>query len=127
MGWAPEGPQAGYFPFYLSLLLGGASLYGLVAVLRERAAGEPFLEPEQAQRVLRVLVPIVLFCAVLQVLGLYVASFALVTGFMRGIGGIVWWKSLLTGLAFTLALFLTFDVAFDVLMPKGPLEALLGR
>ena len=33
MSWAPEGPQAGYFPFYLSVILGGASLYGLVAAL----------------------------------------------------------------------------------------------
>jgi hypothetical protein len=28
---------------------------------------------------------------------------------------------------FTLAMFITFDVAFDVIMPKGPLEALFGH
>jgi hypothetical protein len=32
-GWAPEGPQAGYFPFYLSLLLAGASLFGLFSAV----------------------------------------------------------------------------------------------
>jgi len=28
-GWASDGPKAGYFPFYLSLLLAAASLFGL--------------------------------------------------------------------------------------------------
>ncbi|MEA2959193.1 MAG: putative tricarboxylic transport rane protein, partial [Alphaproteobacteria bacterium] len=30
IAWDSTGPQAGYFPFYLSVILGGASLYGLV-------------------------------------------------------------------------------------------------
>ena len=30
MSWDASGPQAGYFPFYLSLILGAASIYGLV-------------------------------------------------------------------------------------------------
>ena len=31
IAWDSTGPQAGYFPFYLSVILAGASLYGLVA------------------------------------------------------------------------------------------------
>src|ERR1044072_3961989 len=47
-GWAPEGPQAGYFPFYLSLMLGGASLYGLAtAVMSGGAPGEPCATRDQ--------------------------------------------------------------------------------
>ncbi|HZT63312.1 MAG TPA: hypothetical protein VFA36_09265, partial [Burkholderiales bacterium] len=33
MSWDSTGPQAGYFPFYLSVILGAASLYGLVKQL----------------------------------------------------------------------------------------------
>ena len=55
----------------------------------------------------------------MQWLGLYVASFLLVAGFMRFIGRIAWWKSLLTSFVFAFAMFATFDVAFDVIMPKG--------
>jgi hypothetical protein len=62
----------------------------------------------------------------MQWLGLYVASFLLIAGFMRWVGGIAWWKSLVTSLVFAVAMFVTFDVAFDVIMPKGPLEAWLG-
>ena len=54
-------------------------------------------------------------------------SFLLVAGFMRFVGHIAWWKSLLTSFVFAIAMFVTFDIAFDVIMPKGPLEALFGH
>jgi len=71
-------------------------------------------------------VPTFLFVVVTQWLGLYVASFILIVGFMTLIGRIALWKSLLTSVIFTVAMFVTFEIAFDVIMPKGPLEALLG-
>jgi len=126
-GWASDGPKSGYFPFYLSLLLGAASLFGLVKALLERKGAQaPFVNRDQLWRVMQVLVPTFLFCLLTQWLGIYVASLLLVAGFMRWVGGIAWWKSLLTSFLFAAAMFVTFDVAFDVIMPKGPLEALLG-
>jgi putative tricarboxylic transport membrane protein len=126
-GWASDGPKAGYFPFYLSLLLGAASLFGLVKALASRAgADSSFVNRDQLKRVLQVLVPTFLFCLFTQWLGLYVASFLLIAGFMRFTGGIAWWKSLLTSFIFAVVMFVTFDIAFDVIMPKGPLEALFG-
>ena len=126
-GWASDGPKSGYFPFYLSLLLGAASLFGLVKALLERKGAQaPFVNRDQLWRVMQVLVPTFLFCLLTQWLGIYVASLLLVAGFMRFVGGIAWWKSLLTSFLFAAAMFVTFDVAFDVIMPKGPLEALLG-
>ncbi len=131
MGWAADGPQAGYFPGYLSVILGGASLWWLAAsaLNRPRRAAPPrsFVSREQLGRVLRVFVPTLAFCAATQLLGLYVASFLLIAGFMRFVGGIAWWKSIVTSVVFAVAMFLVFDLAFDVIMPKGPLEALLGR
>ena len=126
-GWASDGPKSGYFPFYLSLLLGAASFYGLVTAALDRAsAGSPFVNRDQLRRVMQVLVPTFLFCLFTQWLGLYVASFLLIAGFMRYVGRIAWWKSVLTSFLFAAAMFVTFDIAFDVIMPKGPLEALLG-
>jgi putative tricarboxylic transport membrane protein len=128
MGWAPDGPRAGYFPFYLSVILGAASLYGLVACLVQRAReDETFVTRDQFRRVLQVFVPTCLFCLGTQWLGIYVASLLLVAGFMRFIGRIAWWKSLLTSFIFTFAMFITFEIAFDVIMPKGPFEALFGH
>ena len=73
-----------------------------------------------------VFVPTLLFCLTTQFLGMYVASFLLIAGFMALIGKIAWWKSLLTAFIFTALMFATFDIAFDVIMPKGPLEAFFG-
>jgi hypothetical protein len=75
---------------------------------------------------MQVFVPTFLFCLFTQWLGLYVASFLLIAGFMWKVGRIALWKSLVTSIVFTIAMFVTFEVAFDVIMPKGPLEALLG-
>ena len=127
MGWARDGPQSGYMPFYLCVILAGASLFGLGHVLLKRWHDSgTFVARDQLRRVLQVFVPTFIFCLAMQWLGIYVASFLLIAGFMRFVGQIAWWKSLLTGFIFALAMFITFDIAFDVLMPKGPLEALFG-
>src|SRR6266851_5779651 len=128
MGWDSTGPQAGYFPFYLSVILAGACLWGIVREFRARkAAAETFVTRDQLRRVMQVFVPTLLFCLLTQWLGLYIASFLLVAGFMRFIGRIALWKSLLTAFLFTLIMFVTFEIAFDVIMPKGPIESLFGR
>ena len=128
MGWDSTGPQAGYFPFYLSMILGAAALYGLARELSAwKKADETFVTAEQFRRVLQVFLPTLAFCLLTQWLGIYVASFLLVAGFMITVGRIAAWKSVLTALVFAAVMFVTFDVAFDVIMPKGPLEALFGR
>jgi putative tricarboxylic transport membrane protein len=127
IGWDSTGPQAGYFPFYLSVILGLASLYGLVATfLTRKEPSETFVTRAQLRRVMAVFVPTLLFCLATQFLGMYVASFLLIAIFMRMVGKIALWKSLLTAFLFTAIMFVTFDIAFDVIMPKGPLEAAFG-
>ncbi len=128
IGWDSTGPEPGYFPFYLSVILGGASLYGVAMTLTAKGgSGGVFVTRAQLRRVMAVFVPTLLFVVCTQYLGIYVASFLLTAGFMRVVGKIAWWKSLLTAFIFTALMFVVFDVAFDVIMPKGPLERALGR
>src|SRR5262245_54649116 len=92
--WADDGPQAGYFPFYLSVLMGAACLFGLGRLVA--ASGLPaqgFITRHQFVRVMQVFVPTLAFVIATEYLGLYVASFLLVAGFMKWIGGMAWWKS----------------------------------
>jgi putative tricarboxylic transport membrane protein len=121
------GPQSGYFPFYLSLIMGIASIYGFVTSLMLSAReGEAFVTRDQFGRVLKVLIPIIIFCLLTQFIGVYVSSFLLTTGFMWIVGRISLWVSLITGLVFSLLMFGVFEIAFNVILPKGPLEAALG-
>jgi putative tricarboxylic transport membrane protein len=94
IGWDFTGPQAGYFPFYLSVILGLASLYGLVATwLARKEASETFVTRAQLRRVMAVFIPTLLFCLATQFLGMYVASFLLIAIFMRIVGKTALWKS----------------------------------
>src|SRR5258705_12798576 len=78
MGWDSTGPQAGYFPFYLSVILAAACLWGLAReFLARKETSETFLTRAQFRRVLQVFVPTLLFCLLIQWLRLYVASFLL--------------------------------------------------
>jgi hypothetical protein len=127
IAWETDGPQPGYFPFCVGFVLAGAICFGLIATLVTRTgAARTFLKHDQLRCVMQVFIPTLLFCLFTQWLGLYVASFLLIAGFMRIIGRIALWKSLLTAFLFAVIMFFTFDVAFDVIMPKGPLEAVFG-
>jgi hypothetical protein len=127
ISWDSTGPQAGYLPFYLCVILAAACLWGLAKQIltRKRISGT-FVTRDQLRRVLQVFVPTLLFCLAMQWLGLYVASFLLIAGFMVFVGRIAAWKSLVTAFLFSVIMFVTFQIAFDVIMPKGPLEALFG-
>jgi hypothetical protein len=127
IGWDSTGPQAGYFPFYVSVILGGACLFGLGLQLRAwQEPDEPFVRRNQFKRVMQVFLPTLFFVPVTQWLGIYVASFALIAGFMYFIGHIKAWKAVITAYLFSAVMFVIFEVAFNVVMPKGPLERAFG-
>ena len=125
--WEATGPQAGYFPFYVSMILAGACVWGLLAeILKWRHGDEPFVRRNQFKRVMQVFLPTLAYVPATQWLGLYVASFILIAGFMIWVGRIKVWISVVTALVFSVAMFVTFEIAFNVIMPKGPLEAAFG-
>jgi hypothetical protein len=126
-GWADDGPRAGYFPFYIGLLLLGASGSILISqLIRWRAADPVFAERTQIASVVAVLVPSCIYCAAIPWLGIYVASLFLIAYFMRRYGKYGWLPITLVSVGVPLAFFLVFERWFLVLLPKGPLEAMFG-
>ncbi len=128
-GWMEGvGPAAGFFPFGISVLLGGASLINLINAIRNRDAEsqEDFVTLTGLSRIMFVLLPLAAYIAATQFIGIYVASAIFIAGFMIAFGhnGIL--KSVLVGTAVPVALFFMFERWFLVPLPKGPLEALLG-
>src|SRR5262249_56201726 len=88
MHWESDAPQAGYFPFYLSLLLGGASLFGLISKLVEKGTFETFVTHQQLRRGMQVFVPTLLFCVAMQWLGPHSPGFLLMSGVLWVVGAI---------------------------------------
>ncbi len=128
MRWAEDGPQSGYFPFYIGLLMVIASL-GTIAITlfgRARRRGGSFVERGQLRDVLKVFVPAAVFVALIGVIGIYVASALFIGTFMRWLGGFRWHTIAIVGLAVPLVLFALFEIWFLVPLPKGPLEDFLG-
>lgn len=125
--WSAEGPQTGFFPFYLSLILIGASLWGLLmAALAGKGDGQSFVDQDQLKRVMQVLIPTIIYVAALKYCGIYLSSAFLVFAFMRFLGGSSWWASSLTGVGFSGIIFWLFEIQFKVVLPKGPIEAYFG-
>jgi hypothetical protein len=126
-GWAEDGPRAGYFPFYIGLILMASSAWILVSQLRKwHGANAEFADREQLGRVISIFIPMVVFVIGIAVLGIYVASALLIAYFMVRYGGNKPWLTALVSLGVPLLLFAVFERWFLVLLPKGPLEQLLG-
>ena len=125
-GWTTDGPGAGYFPFYIGLIICIASLVNMVLALRVPAAqNKAFVEVGQLKLVLAVLVPSALYVALIGWLGIYVASAIFVAFFMRWLGKYDWWKLAAVSIGNSVFFFVIFEVWFKIPLPKGPLEALL--
>jgi len=125
--WVADGPQTGYFPFYIVLILMAASAVNLLIALRMKPeANKTFVHPGQLKLVLSVLVPSAVFVAVIPWTGLYLAATLFIAYFMHRLGGYRWWKALASSVATGLVLFALFEMWFLVPLPKGPLERWLG-
>src|SRR5215470_13311187 len=57
VGWGAEGPRAGFFPFYVGLIILGSSMVNFGAAISERPNGELFAEWGQLGKVMAMLVP----------------------------------------------------------------------
>lgn len=126
-GWADDGPRSGYFPFYIGCLLFASSALVLVTqLLHWRGEQTAFAERSQLASVAAVFVPMVVYVALIPWLGIYVASALLIGYFMRRHGEFSWWLCAIVAVGVPLAFFFTFERAFVMLLPKGPLERALG-
>ena len=129
--WASDGPQAGYFPFYIGLAICIASLANFIIALGSGKKGaKPFVTWEQTKMVLTVMLPSAIYVGLISnpvySLGIYEASVIFIAFFMRYLGKYSWPKIAGVSIAVMTVFFLMFEVWFKVPLPKGPIEALLG-
>jgi hypothetical protein len=129
--WGDDGPQAGYFPFYIGVFILIASVINLVAAIRSGAKGrEAFVEWGQLKMILTVMVPSFVYVAAIDNpwygLGFYSTSAVFIAFFMKLLGKYSWLKIILVSVGTMVAFFIMFEIWFSVPLPKGPLEAAFG-
>jgi hypothetical protein len=119
IGWGDAGPEPGYFPFYIGLMLSAASVAnGVLTLVRWQALS----------------IPIALFVAAMPLTGIYVASACFIAWFMwRDKVRAKPYGKLMIGtvsLGAVLASYLIFALWFKVPLDAGPMGdwiALAGR
>jgi len=125
--WGEDGPQAGYFPFYIGLLVCISAVVNLaMALVNRKDAERDFVELDKLKLVLAVLIPSAIYVAAISWTGIYVASAIFIAFFMRWLGKYPWWKVAAVSIGTMVVFFLIFESWFKVPLPKGPLENLLG-
>jgi Tripartite tricarboxylate transporter TctB family len=123
--WTSDGPGAGYFPFYIGLIV---CISALGVIYQSRAATTrdegTFVDREQLGRVMQVLLPAVVYVLGIWFLGLYVASAFYIALFMVVLGKYPVAKSVIVAVVVNALFFLMFEVWFKVPLYKGTLEPL---
>ena len=126
IGWGAEGPQAGFFPFYVSVAVVISCAVNLAKILMSADDGARFAEWGQIRQVLAVVAPTAIYVAAIPYLGIYVSSALLITAFMMWLGNYNWLVAAAVGIVVPVLTFLMFEVWFLVPLPKGPVENFLG-
>jgi len=126
--WGSDGPEAGYFPFYISLIIllsSTVTLYQAVIVNKKKKT-ESFVDSEPLKQILAVLLPATVFVLGVQLIGIYVSSALYIAIFMVWLGKYPIWKAVAVSVGVSVALYLMFEFWFQVPLPHGswfnPLE-----
>ncbi len=125
IGWGSDGPESGFVPFWLAIVLIPCCASIIRGAVR-RGSEERFATGERLVCVLKVLLPATAMVAFTPFIGLYAASLIYMAVYMRLMGRHSWALSLALPLALTVLVFLVFERWFLVPLPKGPIEAWLG-
>ena len=125
--WASDGPQSGYFPFYIGLItcICGAVVFGQ-GLLRVRIDRAVFVTHVQLKQVLVILLPSTAYVLGVQLIGIYVSSALFIALFMKIAGKYSWIRSIAVGVGVSVSAFVMFEIWFKIPLPKGPIENLIG-
>ena len=124
--WGAEGPKAGFFPFYVGLMIIGSGLVNLYQAVMGHFGGGVFANWSQLRQVMSVVVPTTIYVALIPWIGIYIASAGLIGLFMRWFGRYGWTLVLAISIGVPLVTFVVFERWFLVPLPKGPIEEYLG-
>ena len=130
VGWGERGPEPGYFPFWMGLIVIVGAIGALSeALLSRRYAGAPVaIGADQARRIAAFLLPMLGFLVVALVfkLGLYVGMVAYMLTVMLWQGRYRLPAALAVSFGTAAVFYLMFELWLHVSLMKGPVEAWLG-
>lgn len=125
IGWTEgQGPASGYFPFYIACALAAGAFVTLVQALLGKTDDpeDSFVSAPAMGRILAVLIPSLLYVAMIGWFGIYISSLIFITVFMIFIGREPALRSVLVAVGVTVTLYVMFEKWFSVPLPKSASE-----
>lgn len=121
--WGSDGPQTGYFPYYIGLITCVCGVAAFIPpLLKLKTDHGVFVTYEQLKQVMVILAPSTAYVLGVQLLGIYASSAAFILLFMRVAGKYSWLRSVLVGLGVSLGAMVMFEIWFKTPLPKGPAD-----
>jgi len=127
--WGSDGPQPGYFPFYVGclILIGSAWVFLQTLVNWRRDGGNKVsAQASEWRLMLMMFLPTLAYLISMFWLGLYLSSWLFIASFMIWQGRYTFFKSAIVGFAINAFLFVLFEIWFKLPLPKGPVETWMG-
>jgi putative tricarboxylic transport membrane protein len=121
IGWGINGPEGGFFPFWLAVGLGLCSLVILGQAVWHAAPAlhKPLVAPGGWGPLLTVAIPAIAMVALSECIGLYPATALYLAFYMRWVGRHRWPLVLAVSICLPLGSYFLFDKWFMIPMPKG--------
>ncbi len=124
IGWSAAGVDAGSFPFIVGLIILSGSVFNLLQGWRH--ARDVVLRSSELRRLGMLFIPAVVYVGVIPLTGMYLAS----AGYV--FGALAWQKrgslvfSSVGAISAALALYLIFELTFQITLPRGLLGDIIG-
>ncbi len=124
IGWSAAGVDAGTFPFIVGLIIFGGSVFNLIRGWPRNDYA--VLTPSELKRLAILFIPAAAYVGLIPLIGMYFASavyvFAALSWHKRG----AWVFATLAAVVTVLALYLIFELTFQISLPRGLLGEALG-
>ena len=124
IGWSAAGVDAGTFPFVVGLIILSGSVFNLVQGWLH--AREIILRSSELKRLGMLFIPAAVYVGVIPLIGIYLASAAYVFGALVGHRRGAFIFSGIAAIGTAVALYLIFEVTFQISLPRGWLGSALG-
>src|ERR671924_446589 len=121
IGWGLNGPEGGFFPFWLAVGLGICCLVILTQAVRSPspALSQPLVKPGGWMPLLKVAVPATAMLALTEMIGLYLAAALYIGFYMRWIGKHHWLLVFPVSILVPVGSYVIFNKWFLIPMPTG--------
>jgi putative tricarboxylic transport membrane protein len=118
-GWGEQGPQAGFFPFVLTVAMTIGALVVLLQALFAPNRRPIFEVSQEIVDLLKVGIPVAVAVFAIRWLGIYITAGVYLAFFMAWYGKFRWWQALAGGILLPVIMFIILQRGFALPMPMS--------